>query len=130
MRTQAVTAPAPWEFRFRALVIGLAFGAGFFFGYALQFALFGRAEPTFVMLGQHSGRAGIVGAAWFAAALTAAAWLIRWWASSYHAPGVVLAPDVVADKFTAAGPYRHVRNPLYLANCFLALGIGLLGPPV
>jgi protein-S-isoprenylcysteine O-methyltransferase Ste14 len=124
-------AKTPWEFRMRAMVIGLAFGLGFFLGYPLQAALFhGNLDPTFVILGRRWGDAGIDVAAWIAAAITVKAWLIRLWGSSYHSPGVVMSGDVVTNTFTAAGPYRYVRNPLYLGNVLLAIGIGSLGPPV
>lgn len=125
-------ARTPWEFRLRAFFIAIAFGLGFFLGYPLQAMLFGNnsLDPTFVMLGRPFGPAGIVAAGWLAAALVILAWLVRLWGSSYHSAGVVMSGDVVTDTLTFAGPYRYVRNPLYFGNILLALGIGLLGPPI
>ena len=124
-------AKTPWEFRLRAVFIGIAFGLGFFLGYPLQAALFhGDVDPTFVVLGRLFGESGITVAGWIAAAVAASAWLVRMWGSSYHSPGVVMSGDVVTNAFTAAGPYRYVRNPLYLGNIFLAISIGSLGPPI
>lgn len=127
--SSTAAAKTPWDFKLRAFVIALAFGIGFGVGYPVQIALFHDATPTFVLLGQRFGETGILASAWACAALCVLAWLIRLWGASYHSPGVVMSADVVTDTFTAAGPYRIVRNPLYLGNCFLALGIGALGPP-
>ncbi|HXW76889.1 MAG TPA: isoprenylcysteine carboxylmethyltransferase family protein [Candidatus Eremiobacteraceae bacterium] len=122
------TKATPFVFRRRALIIAVAYGVGFFFGYLIQSAIFHHVEPAFVDVGQRWGKTGIEAAAWGAAGLAILAWAVRWWGSSYHSPGVVLNDDVVTQTFMAAGPYRYVRNPLYLGNVFLALGIGLLGP--
>jgi len=120
----------PMEFRLRVLWIGIAYAAGFFFGALIQQAvLHDGPEPTIVILGSRFGQAGIEFFAWLAVAFVVAAWLVRWWGSSYHSPGVVMSGDVVTDTFTAAGPYRYVRNPLYLGNALLAIGIGVLGSP-
>jgi len=120
----------PWEFRLRAVFIAIAFGLGFFLGYPIQAALFHDIDPTFVMLGERMGPGGIVACAWVAAGIAIAAWLVRLWGSSYHASGVVMSGDVITDTLTLAGPYRYVRNPLYLGNVLLAVAIGILGPPV
>jgi len=120
----------PMEFRLRVVWIGLAYFAGFFFGDLIQEGLLhGGPEPTIVVLGSRFGQVGIEFFAWLAVAFVVAAWLVRWWGSSYHSPGVVMSGDVVTDEFTVAGPYRYVRNPLYLGNVLLAIGIGALGPP-
>jgi len=34
--------------------------------------------------------------------------------------------QVHTERLLADGPYRYVRNPLYLGNIFMALGIGLM----
>src|SRR5215472_2281911 len=120
----------PLEFRLRALFISIAFIAGFILGSQIQRRLFVDMDPTFVAVGRHLGADGIAIAAWIAAAIAICAWLLRWWASSYHASGVVMNADVVAGDLMTAGPYRYVRNPLYLGNILLALAIGSLGARV
>ncbi len=52
--------------------------------------------------------------------------LIRTWASAYLRTDVVQGPNLHAEKVLGDGPYRYVRNPLYLGNLFLAAGMGLL----
>jgi protein-S-isoprenylcysteine O-methyltransferase Ste14 len=126
----STTANTPWEFKLRAFVIALAFFFGFSLGYPLQFRLNGDLRSTFELLGRPWGDPGTYAMAWVAAAFCVLAWLVRLWGSSYHSPGVVMNANVITDTFTAAGPYRYVRNPLYLGNVFLAVGIGMLGPPV
>jgi len=120
----------PWAYRQRALVIALIYAASFFFGYLVQGYAVNDVTPTYVLLGQYVGGSGTIAMAFLAAAFVAATYLIRLWASSYHVPGVVMKHDVVTDRLTIAGPYRFVRNPLYVGNVLLSVGIGLLGPPV
>ncbi|HEY7993930.1 MAG TPA: isoprenylcysteine carboxylmethyltransferase family protein [Candidatus Eremiobacteraceae bacterium] len=120
----------PMEFRLRVLWIGIAYAAGFYFGAFIQDGVIhGGPESTIVVLGSRFGQPGIELFAWLAVVFVVAAWLVRWWGSSYHSAGVVMSGDVVTDTFTVAGPYRFVRNPLYLGNLLLAIGIGALGPP-
>jgi protein-S-isoprenylcysteine O-methyltransferase Ste14 len=52
--------------------------------------------------------------------------LVRTWAESYLHSSIVHDANIHSDQLVAEGPYRHVRNPLYLGNDFLALGLGLM----
>jgi protein-S-isoprenylcysteine O-methyltransferase Ste14 len=52
--------------------------------------------------------------------------LLRSWAESYLHSSIVHDAAIHSDQLVAEGPYRHVRNPLYLGNDLLALGLGLL----
>jgi protein-S-isoprenylcysteine O-methyltransferase Ste14 len=62
----------------------------------------------------------------FAALLGVAAAALRSWASAYLRSDVVHDTAVHTDTLVADGPYRHVRNPLYLGNFVLSLGMALL----
>ncbi len=52
--------------------------------------------------------------------------LVRSWAESYLHSSIVHDRKLHGEKLVADGPYRHVRNPLYLGNLFLAFGVGFL----
>lgn len=61
--------------------------------------------------------AGLVGAA------------LRVWGTAYLSASVVHSGAMHGDRMMAAGPYRHVRNPLYLGSFFMAISIAILMPP-
>ncbi|MGA8034509.1 MAG: methyltransferase [Candidatus Acidiferrales bacterium] len=50
---------------------------------------------------------------------------LRTWATAYLRADVMQDSSLHAEKIVADGPYRHVRNPLYLGGGLLALGMGL-----
>ena len=52
--------------------------------------------------------------------------LVRSWAAAYLHSSVVHDSQLHSDRLVADGPYRHVRNPLYLGNILLAVGLGLM----
>ncbi len=54
---------------------------------------------------------------------------LRLWGTAYLGASVVHAGAMQAGKVMAAGPYRFVRNPLYLGSWILSLGIAILMPP-
>lgn len=62
----------------------------------------------------------------FGAAMAVIAALWRTWGTSYLQAEVMRDARVRTERLLADGPYRRVRNPLYLGNIFLALGIGLM----
>src|SRR4051794_13490974 len=61
-----------------------------------------------------------------AAFLVGIAALVRTWASAYLQSERVHDSNLRTEGVVADGPYRHVRNPLYLGNFLVALGMGLL----
>jgi len=58
----------------------------------------------------------------------AGAWL-RTWASAYLGPEVMRDRSLRGDGVVADGPYRYVRNPLYLGLWLNLLALALLMPP-
>lgn len=52
--------------------------------------------------------------------------LVRTWAAAYLQSEVVHDPNLHAERLVADGPYRYVRNPLYLGGILLAIGFGIL----
>jgi protein-S-isoprenylcysteine O-methyltransferase Ste14 len=50
--------------------------------------------------------------------------LVRSWAEAYLHSSVVHDSELHSDRLVADGPYRRVRNPLYLGNILLAFGMG------
>ncbi|MGH9776399.1 MAG: methyltransferase family protein [Candidatus Acidiferrales bacterium] len=61
-----------------------------------------------------------------AALLLLAAALVRSWATAYLRSDVVHDANLHSERLVADGPYRRVRNPLYLGNLLLAIGMGAL----
>jgi protein-S-isoprenylcysteine O-methyltransferase Ste14 len=70
----------------------------------------------------------IIGLFWAGTFLAGWAALIRTWAGAYLRSSIVHDAGLHGEQLVADGPYRHLRNPLYLGNMFLALGIGVLAP--
>jgi protein-S-isoprenylcysteine O-methyltransferase Ste14 len=52
--------------------------------------------------------------------------LIRTWAAAYLQTSVVHDVRVHTEKLVASGPYRYVRNPLYIGGLLLSLGMAML----
>ncbi|MGA2881168.1 MAG: isoprenylcysteine carboxylmethyltransferase family protein [Bryobacteraceae bacterium] len=115
-----------WEFKNRALVFGLIFG--FAFG-AYSIDPQNSTAALANWLGATLGiNANLIARILFAVAtcLLFGAALLRTRASSYLHSSVVYAEEVKTESLVADGPYRHTRNPLYLANVLLAIGMGAL----
>ena len=55
--------------------------------------------------------------------------ILRVWGTAYLGSGVMRGAAMQGEQFVAAGPYRYVRNPLYLGSWLLALGVSVLMPP-
>ena len=115
-----------FEFRFRSLIIvaiySLALSTyGFDHENVVQYAIdltVGRGAPNAVFL-THV----IFGAGAFLTFLAAG---FRTWAAAYLQSNTVQDPTMHLDAIVADGPYRHLRNPLYLGAILLAFGMALL----
>jgi protein-S-isoprenylcysteine O-methyltransferase Ste14 len=55
--------------------------------------------------------------------------LLRTWGTAYLSPSIVQDSAMHGEGIIAAGPYRYVRNPLYLGNLFHTFALALLMPP-
>lgn len=51
---------------------------------------------------------------------------LRTWGTSYLQADVMRDSQVHTERLVADGPYRYVRNPLYLGNILMAIAIGLM----
>jgi protein-S-isoprenylcysteine O-methyltransferase Ste14 len=125
---------SPFEFRFRFFIIAAIYVLGF-------------AAPWNYWLNLDSIRTWQILAAWPArsgwisfnnativvllfgivCALTGA--FLRTWGTAYLSPSIVHDSAMHSEGVIAAGPYRHVRNPLYLGTFFHTFALALLMPP-
>ena len=64
-----------------------------------------------------------------AAVCAVAAAVLRTWASAYMGAATVRSSAMHGDGVVAAGPYRHLRNPLYLGVIIHIVALALLMPP-
>ncbi len=115
-----------WEFRNRALLFGLIFGFAFPL-YAVDRHNAAVAVANWIGPALHVSTHLVSRILIFiGAALLVAAAFIRTWASSYLRGEVVYAVGLRTDSLVADGPYRRVRNPLYLGNILIATGLGVM----
>jgi protein-S-isoprenylcysteine O-methyltransferase Ste14 len=114
----------------RFLTIGAVFFCGFFLGNIFTGLLGLNPATAAAQWGAHLGPHGprIVLGIGFVSTVIAVA--LRVWGGSYLRPEVVWNSDALGDRLLVDGPFRYVRNPLYLGNLFLAAGTGLLAPPL
>ncbi|HKI87254.1 MAG TPA: isoprenylcysteine carboxylmethyltransferase family protein [Thermoanaerobaculia bacterium] len=119
-----------FEFRFRFWIIAAIFFAAFYcyafdhvnLGVALVRALGGRG----MNVEDGSGRLALQGIFLLGTLVVAAAASIRTWAAAYLARDVIHDSRMHGDALVADGPYRHVRNPLYIGTFLLAAGMGVM----
>jgi protein-S-isoprenylcysteine O-methyltransferase Ste14 len=108
-----------FEFRFRVWIItGLIWAA-----FACSAFDHSRMIGAFTRL---FGGPGAWAAEGFAIACVSGAAWIRTWAAAYLEPEVIHDKRLHSDRLVADGPFRHVRNPLYLGTLLLGVGFGLL----
>jgi protein-S-isoprenylcysteine O-methyltransferase Ste14 len=123
-----------FEFRFRMWIILAIVVAGFWAPW-IEWLGWGTRTTMWLWLGFELGGLGLASTAGFELATALAillaalaAWL-RVWGTSYLGTGTVNNAEMKAGQVVADGPYRHVRNPLYMGNWLMVAAIALLMPP-
>ncbi|WP_446745259.1 methyltransferase family protein [Silvibacterium acidisoli] len=55
--------------------------------------------------------------------------MLRVWGAAYIGSATVKSPAMHAPAVVAEGPYRHLRNPLYLGSFLVSIAVSILMPP-
>ncbi len=117
-----------WEFEAR-IFISLSLVATVA---AVSYAIHGGNASTLISIGRAAGltaesslRYGYL----VVALILAFASVFRMWAGSMLQSDRIMAFKVQADALIIVGPYRLVRNPIYLADLVAFFGFGLCLPP-
>jgi protein-S-isoprenylcysteine O-methyltransferase Ste14 len=120
-------------FRFRVFIFVLLYVLGFWAPWAFRN---GGRDTLWLAASTWVARSGWISLASATLVVTLAALvclvvgaILRVWATAYIGSGVMSGFAMQGDTFVAAGPYRYVRNPLYLGAWLLALGASILMPP-
>jgi protein-S-isoprenylcysteine O-methyltransferase Ste14 len=124
----------PFEFRFRFLILAAMYLLGF--AAPWNYWLHLDSIRTWQLLAAWPARSGwisfstatiVVLLIGIVCALTGA--FLRTWGTAYLGPSVVHDGAMHGEGVIAAGPYRYVRNPLYLGNLIHTVALALLMPP-
>ena len=124
-----------FEFRFRVLIAILLYVLGFW----APWTRFGAVVPqTTAWLALSTTLAGwhwltvnqaTLLVTWLAILLAFAGAALRIWGAAYLGSSVVHSMNMQAGQTVASGPYRFVRNPLYLGTWLFAVSVSILMPP-
>jgi protein-S-isoprenylcysteine O-methyltransferase Ste14 len=124
---------AAWAFRFRVFIFVLLYSLGFIAPWDFRS---GTRGTLWLAASTLLARTGWIGLAAATLVVTLAALIclvagavLRVWGTAYLGSGVMSGLAMQGDVLVAAGPYRYVRNPLYLGAWLLALGVSILMPP-
>jgi protein-S-isoprenylcysteine O-methyltransferase Ste14 len=122
-------------FRFRMIIMTGIIGVGFWAPW-VQFPTTGSRIPLLEWLPLELSRFGLLSYATATAVvivtgavIAAIGGFLRIWASAWLGPGIVLHGKMQGASLLADGPYRHVRNPLYLGLLCVFAALALLMPP-
>ena len=124
---------AELAFRFRVFIFVLLYLIGFLtpweFRSGHQDTLWLAASTLLARSGWISLAAATVAVTLVSLACLVLGTILRVWGTAYLGSGVMGGAQMQGDQLVAAGPYKYVRNPLYLGSWLLALGVSVLMPP-
>jgi protein-S-isoprenylcysteine O-methyltransferase Ste14 len=120
-------AATDFEFKYRFWIFGALFWLAFS-SYSLDHQNSGAALVDWIsrLRGVPATEAGYHLMFMIAALFCIAAAALRTWGTAYLNPEVMVDMRLHTTRLVADGPYRYVRNPLYLGNILLAIGFGLM----
>ncbi len=126
---------SPIEFRFRMIIQIVIVLLGFWAPWLGTFDL-GRRMATLEWLALEISRLGFVNftvatpiVIVLGALAAAVGAVLRVWGAAYLGYEIVHHGQMQAGAVMGAGPYRFMRNPLYLGGWFMMAAISLLMPP-
>ncbi|GGH02086.1 methyltransferase family protein [Silvibacterium dinghuense] len=122
-----------FEFRFRIWIGFLIYVLGFWTPWLRYGAGAARVTTTWLELSGELGRVMPLETASLTITLAALACIaagaaFRVWGTAYLGGSIVQSATMHAQGVVAAGPYRHVRNPLYFGAWLFGVGISILMP--
>lgn len=127
-------AATKFEYRFRYLLHGLIFVLGFTAPWERGWEKVGQ-HTVWVQLASYLYRHGMDFAASTNAVLILASLFaikgafLRTWGSAYMGASIVHRDSMAADRVVVDGPYRYMRNPLYLGTIYFAVALASLMHP-
>jgi protein-S-isoprenylcysteine O-methyltransferase Ste14 len=128
-----------FEFRFRVLIMVVVISLGFWSPWIETLRLHGGFAGRISLLewlALEIARMGLVSftiatpmVIVFVALISAKSAALRIWGTAYLGSGVVNNARMKAGTVMASGPYRYVRNPLYLGSWGMVAAMCFLMPP-
>jgi protein-S-isoprenylcysteine O-methyltransferase Ste14 len=122
-------------FRFRSLIFVFLYLLGFLSPWE-RLSRGASNDTLWLAASTLLARSGWIGLAAATLTVTAAALaclalgaILRVWGTAYLGSAIMSGFAMQGDQVVAAGPYRYVRNPLYLGGWLLAASVSILMPP-
>jgi protein-S-isoprenylcysteine O-methyltransferase Ste14 len=123
-----------FEFRYRLWIGFVIYGLGFWAPWLRYGQGAGIVSTTWLDLSAELGRVLPLETASLVVTITAISLLaagtaLRVFGTAYLGASIVTSGAMHANTVLAAGPFRHVRNPLYLGSYLTQLAVAILMPP-